>query len=124
MALTIIADGCIIDKGGAIERRSRDAWHQQGVCEQEPHAREMSRTLANQWVSVRDKLPVTAETILYLEYPANHPASAVRLGRYEHSKKAYLEHGTGKLAPQQRVIAWMPVPQLPDTVYRHHQRLQ
>jgi len=124
MALTIIADGCLIDKDDAIEQRSCNTCPQQGSCEQEPHARKLSRMLGNPWVSVRDKTPATAETILYLEYPAKHPAGAVRLGRYEPDKKAYTEHGTGKLAPQQRVIAWMPVPQIPEAVYHHRQRLQ
>jgi len=124
MALTIIADGCIIDKGGATERRSCYACPQQGVCEQEPRARELSRMLASQWVSVRDNPPATVDTILYVEYLAKHPAGSVCLGRYEPTKKTYIEHGTGRLSPPQQVIAWMPVPHIPDAVYRHCQRLQ
>jgi hypothetical protein len=121
MGLTILAGGCrYMTDTGKIEEKRCDSCAARGVCEMEPRARELAAILSNQWVRTDAALPPKTALILYLEYPSQVPSGTVRCGYYDSRRQQYIEQGSGKTLPANRVIAWMSLPEVPSEIYMPH----
>jgi hypothetical protein len=118
MGLTILAGGCrYMTDTGKIEEKYCDQCPVQGSCEIEPHAREIAAILSRQWVRTDFVLPPKARLVLYLEYPSNVPSGTVYCGYYDRRRHQYIEQGSGKTLPAERIIAWMGLPEVPKEIY-------
>ncbi len=119
MGLTIFAGGCRYrtDNGKTIAKRCSEC-HPESICERGRYAQELAAIIANQWVRTNELLPPLGATILYLEYSPGMPAR-VYLGYYDESERKYLEQASAASLPENRVIAWMPVPEVPDTLHNN-----
>ena len=120
MALTIFAGGCryTTDDGKTKTKHCNECFSQ-GTCEMEPHARKLAEIISSQWVSTEDLPPPEETAILYLEYPSATPENAVHLGYYEADEGRYLELATAEALPEQAVIAWMTLPEVPEEIYKN-----
>jgi|APFre7841882630_1041343.scaffolds.fasta_scaffold12797_5 hypothetical protein len=118
MGLTILAGGGRhMTATGKIEAKRGNAYTTQGTGRIEPpHAQELAAIRANRWISTDTALPPKATPILYLEHSATVPAGTVHCGHYDRRRRQYLEQGSGSVTPANRVIAWMPVPEIPEAI--------
>ena len=120
MGLTIFAGGCRYrtDDGRTIAKRCSEC-HPESICERGRCAQELAALIASQWVRTNELLPPAGATILYLEYPPGTPAGRVHLGFYDEDKRKYLEQASAASLPENHVIAWMPVPEVPGTLHNN-----
>ncbi|MFO1432257.1 MAG: hypothetical protein U1F76_19295 [Candidatus Competibacteraceae bacterium] len=74
--------------------------------------------LSRQWVRTDAALPPAATTVLYLGYSSDTSASTLHCGRYDPHRQSFIEQGSGATLPQEAVLAWMPIPRLPEGIYK------
>ena len=122
MGLMIFAGGCrYATDDGKTKTKHCNECISQGTCEMEPRARKLVEIISSQWVSTENLPPPEETAILYLEYPSATPENAVHLGYYEADEGRYLELATGEALPEQAVIAWMTLPDVPEEIYKNRQ---
>ena len=117
MAIAIIPGGCRKTLNGITSRQDCNTCVQQGTCQWEPQARHLAELTESQWVSAHVEMPPSGQAILYLEYPSARPTGTPHYGRYDDVHNAYVEDATGQPLSPQAVIAWMPVPAVPQKLY-------
>ena len=125
MPITILAGGCRRTTAtGQVEEKSCQACPEQNTCDLEPRARELARMISNQWVKSHERPPPTETPILYLEYPSAEPSGTVHCGFYNRRRRKFIEQGSAEAIPKDRVIAWMPIPQVPLEIYEKGRFIQ
>ena len=122
MGITIFAGGCRqTTPEGKLEEKNCNECAAQGFCELEPHARTMAQTITTTWISTTDGSPAEATAVLYLEYPSEEtPLGKIRYGHYDKTRKRYVEQSSGGSLSEKYVTAWMPVPAIPDAIYKNY----
>lgn len=118
MGITILAGGCRqeTDDGKVEEKRCNECFAQES-CELAPRARELAQAIIHQWARTDQRKPPEAVPILYLEYPSAEPSGTVHLGHYNNAKRRFQAKAGRKWLPEEAVIAWMAVPQMPERVF-------
>ncbi len=122
MGITIFAGGCRqTTPEGKLEEKNCNECADQGFCELEPCARTMAQIITAPWISTTDGSPAEATAVLYLEYPSEAtPLGKIRYGHYDKTRKRYVEQSSGDSLSDKYVIAWMPVPAIPDAIYKNY----
>jgi len=120
MGLTIVAGGCrdTNEATGKIEEQHCNTCVAQEHCELHPQARQLAEVIANQWLRTDAKPPPADTAILLLQYSARNAASQARLGRYDSKRRLYIEAGSNNTLPERTVLAWMPIPPVPDAILK------
>jgi hypothetical protein len=114
MGIKIIAGGCrTVAENGEFEERHCNTCFSRTTCDLEPRARELSALFSSQWVKREDMLPLELHPILYLTCSSESPAGALHLGHYDSVRQCFIEQNSGALMPEQQVLAWMAIPNLP-----------
>jgi hypothetical protein len=125
VAIEIFAGGCrLTTDTGKIEERYCNECPEQTACDLEPRARELARIIANQWVNARDALPSKAVGVLYLESSSAESSRTVHYGYYDQRQRQFIEQGSAKVIPENLVIAWMPVLEVPVEIYKKGRALK
>jgi hypothetical protein len=122
MGITIFAGGCRqTTQDGKSEEKNCNKCAEQGLCELEPRARKLAQIITAPWISTVDRSPAEATAVLYLEYPSEEtPLGKIRYGHYEKTRKRYVEQASGSSLFEKYVIAWMPVPAIPNAIYENY----
>lgn len=119
MGITIIGGGCRdVSDDGKIRENECDSCFKRGVCEFEPRARELAE-FSKLWMRTDDDLPPEMTPILYLEHPSEDASGTVHYGYFDSDSRTYRQLPSGKPLSAECVIAWMPVPEIPRSIYKN-----
>lgn len=125
MTIKIFAGGCrSITDTGQVEDRYCNECPEQNVCDLEPRAPELARIFSDEWVKMQDRLPSKTSSVLYLENSDEKPSGILHYGYYNWRQKRFIEQGSEEATPQDVVIAWMRIPEVPAGIHEELRRKQ
>lgn len=120
LGYSIFAGGCrlITDDGKTITKVCNDCYLEKAsLCERGQQAQNLAAGIANHWVRTDCLPPPSGKTLLYWEHHLGMPVGKIRLGIYDPAKREYIEQASGFSLPENHVVTWMLVPEIPCSMH-------